>query len=252
MDLGLKDAVVLISGATGGIGSAICEAFLRENSIIVPLYRKAEKLDLLLSRLISCGLQPEHIFPQKTDLSNTASVESAVKNIISEFGRIDVLVNNAGHSTERPFLLLEEEEWDKEIDINLNNAARILRIVLKYMFIARKGSVINISSLLSQRFGRGVSAYAAAKAGLDRLTQALAQEVGPKGVRINSVCPGVIKTQMSKPLIDLMGTTIISQTPLRRFGRPEEIANAVLFLASETCSSFITGHLLRIDGGYGL
>jgi 3-oxoacyl-[acyl-carrier protein] reductase len=252
MELGLKDAIVMISGATGGIGSAICEAFLRENSIIIPLYRNAEKLHLLTSHLVSCGLKIENIFPQETDLGSTASIQSVVKNVISRFGRIDVLVNNAGHSTERPFLLLEEEEWDKEIDVNLNNTARILRIVLKYMFIARKGSVINISSLLAQRYGRGASAYAAAKAGLDRLTQVLAQEVGPKGVRVNSVCPGLIKTQMSKPLIDLMGTTIISQTPLQRFGKPEEIANAVLFLASENCSSFITGHLLRIDGGYGL
>lgn len=252
MDLGLKDKIVIISGATGGIGTAICNAFLNEGAIIIPLFRNEAKYEILSAYLNLQGFNADKIFPQKIDMSDSKSIENVVKNIKHNYKRIDVLINNAGKSTERPFLLLEEDEWENEIDVNLNNTARLLRVVLKQMFIAKCGAVVNITSLHSQRFGRGVSAYAAAKAGVDRLTQALALEVGSKGIRINSVCPGIIETQMSKPLIDRAGDFLISQTALNRFGKSEEVAQAVLFLASENASSFITGHSLRIDGGYGI
>jgi 3-oxoacyl-[acyl-carrier protein] reductase len=252
MDLELRGKVVMISGATGGIGSAICAAFLKESALIVPLYRNHSKYELLFEYLKKENLNVETIFPVETDLASSQSIEKAVKLVKERYGRIDILVNNAGASTERPFLMIEENEWEKEIDVNLNNTARLIRIVLKQMFIAKKGVVVNISSLLSQRFGRGVSAYAAAKAGIDRLTQALAMEVGIKGIRVNSVCPGIIETSMSKPLISRLGDNIIPQTALGRFGKPEEVAKAVLFLSSEITASYITGHLLRVDGGYGI
>ena len=252
MELGMENKVVVISGATGGIGAAICSAFLKEKSIIVPLYRNKAKYKALVGNLILGGADSSNIFPQESDLGNSKSIETGVKNVINRYGRIDILVNNAGHSTERPFLLLEEDEWEKEINVNLNNTARLIRVVLKQMFIAKKGAIVNVTSILSQRFGRGVSAYAAAKAGIDRLTQSLALEVGSRGIRVNSVCPGIVETPMSKPLIDRLGNNIIPQIALGRFGRPDEIAQSVLFLSSENAASYITGHLLKSDGGYGI
>ena len=145
--------------------------------------------------------------------------------------------------------MLEEDKWDKEINTNLNVTARILRVALKYMFRAKKGAIVNISSLMGHRFGRCVVAYSVAKAGLNRLTETLAQEIGHKNIRINSVCPGLIDTRMTKDVKERLGKLINEFTPLRRIGQAEEVANAVLFLASDTCSSFITGHKLNIDGG---
>jgi NAD(P)-dependent dehydrogenase (short-subunit alcohol dehydrogenase family) len=252
MDLGLQNEVVLISGSTGGIGTALCEAFLEEKAVIVPLYRNQAKYEILHQRLLSKGFSEERIFPQEVDLGSTRSVDAMVRNVKKQLGKIDVLVNNAGASFERPFLLLEEEDWNKGVDVNLNNTARLMRCVLKVMFIARKGAVVNVSSLLSHRFGRGVTVYAASKAAVDRLTQALALEVGPKGIRINAVCPGLIDTRMSEPLMERYGDIINQHSALGRIGQPEEVAKAVLFLSSWKAASFITGHLLTVDGGQGI
>lgn len=252
MDLGLQNEVVLISGSTGGIGTAICEAFLEEDTFIVPLYRNLEKYEKLHKKLLSRGFRDDRIFAQNVDLGTNLSIDSMVRNVKKRFGKIDVLVNNAGASFERPFLLLEEEDWQKSIDVNLNNTARLLRSVLKLMFIARKGAVVNISSLLSYRFGRGVSAYAASKAAIDRLTQALALELGSKGIRINAVCPGIIHTFMTESLVERFGEIINQYSALGRIGKPEEVAKAVLFLSSNKAASFITGHLLTVDGGQGI
>jgi len=252
MHLDLQNEVVLISGSTGGIGTALCEAFLEEDAIVVPLYRNPEKYEILHQRLLSKGFRDDRIFAQNVDLGSNLSIDSMVRNVKKRFGKIDVLVNNAGASFERPFLLLEEKDWQKGIDVNLNNTARLLRSVLKLMFIARKGAVVNISSLLSHRYGRGVTVYAASKAAVDRLTQALALEVGLKGIRINAVCPGVIDTHMAEPLMERYGDKIKQHSALGRIGQPEEVAKAVLFLSSGKAASFITGHLLTIDGGQGI
>ncbi len=252
MDLGLQKKIVIISGATGAIGGELCRAFLDEGAIIVPLYRKEEKFRKLFEELKYLGLNTENIYPHETNFNSSEAVIKIAKYVISRYGSIDVLINNVGKSTERPFLMMEEAEWENEVNINLNITARMIRIVLKHMFIAKKGAIVNVSSLVSTRYGRGVTAYAAAKAGIDRMTQTIAQEVGPKGIRINAVCPGIIKTEMSKPVIDRSGEYILSETALNRFGNPGDVSGAVLFLASDKAASFITGRTVVVDGGLGL
>jgi 3-oxoacyl-[acyl-carrier protein] reductase len=250
MDLGLEDKVVVVTGATGGIGSAICEAFVRERSVLVPLYRTSlDKLRHLLEGARAGAVADDRIAPVEMELTDAESVSRGVEGILERFGRIDVLVNCAGFSHELPFLLTEQEQWEEVMDVNLSSVARLTRLIVKQMFRARSGSVVNVASVLGSRFGRGNVAYAVTKAGIIRFTQALAQEVGPRGVRVNAVCPGVIETSMSQNLTRRLDGRLRDMTPLGRVGQPQEVGPAVLFLASERTASFITGTTLVVDGG---
>ncbi|MEA3450791.1 MAG: SDR family oxidoreductase [Bacteroidota bacterium] len=251
MDLNLQNKIVVITGATGEIGSGICKSFIDEKAIVVPLYRNDEKLkDLMI--FLGVNEENEFFYPIKTDILDSKQVNESLKNVYKKYKRIDVLVNCAGFVSEMPFLMLEEDKWNEQIDVNLNSAAKMIRSVARYMFKAKSGSIVNISSLMGHRFGRGVPAYAVAKAALDRLTEVLAHEFGPKNIRVNSVCPGLIETKMSKNTEHRLGESINELTPLRRIGQIDEVAKAVLFLASNSCSSFITGQKLFVDGGLGL
>jgi 3-oxoacyl-[acyl-carrier protein] reductase len=253
MDLELQDKVVIVSGASGGIGMAICNEFLLEGSIVVALFRgKEEKLNELKEWATRNNIGEEKLFPLEMDISDEASVNAGIAVVMKQFGKIDVLVNCAGFSFERPFALTEDKEWDKIIEINLSATARLCRSVLKPMFRQKKGAIVNISSGLSARFGRGNVAYASAKAAVNRFSQALATEVGAKGIRVNVVCPGVVETKMSDALTTRLGDLLKELTPLARNGKPEEIAKPVVFLASEKAASYITGATLFVDGGSSL
>ncbi len=253
METGLEKEIVIVTGATGGIGTAICKEFMQEGSIVFAVYRgKIEKLHEVSNWLVENKKFKELFHPIEMDISSTDSVKIGIANIIQEFGKIDVLVNCAGFSLERPFLLTEEEDWNKVIDVNLSVAARLCRIVLKPMFKAKKGAVVNISSVLSSRFGRGDVAYSAAKAGMNRFTQALAMEVASKGIRINAICPGLIETKMSSSLNFRLDKVVNTMTPMQRIGKPEEVAKSVIFLASSKTASFITGTTLYVDGGISI
>jgi 3-oxoacyl-[acyl-carrier protein] reductase len=253
VDLELADRVVVVTGANGGIGEAVCRAFLREGSTVVPVYRgSVEKLRPLLDRACAEGMPADALAPAQIELSDAASSRSGVDAIVSRHGRIDVLVNCVGRALERPFLLTEQEEWDAILDVNLSSVARFTRLVVKRMFMARQGAVVNVSSVLGTRFGRGTVAYAVAKAGIIRLSQALALEVGSRGVRVNAVCPGVIETEMSRDLTRRFGAQLDELRPLRRSGRPDEVSHAVVFLASEKSASYITGSTVVVDGGLSI
>lgn len=253
MNLGLKNKIVVVTGSTGGIGEAICKAALQEEAIVVPLHRGSEsRLHALFDWIKENDISKENCQPQQLDLKESTKIPRVVNQIISKHGKIDVLVNCAGRSIEKPFLLHEDHDFNEMLQVNLINTAILTREVVKRMMKKRSGNIINISSILSHKFGRGVSAYAAAKAGMDRMTESLAAEMGKKGIRVNSVCPGVIETKMSSDLTLRMGDELIERTPLMRYGKPEDIANAVLFLASDKMAPFITGQRLDIDGGLGL
>ncbi len=253
MELELKDKVVLLTGANGGIGTAIAQEFLREGSQVFCFVRGgAERMEELTQWTEMQKISSSQLNCFNVDIGNTESVDEGIKKLIASTGRIDVLINNAGAAPEVPFMMMTDEEWHSTVDINFNFMASLTRKVCRHMLREKKGSIINISSVVSHSIGRGVAAYASAKAGMNRLTEILALELGRKGVRVNAVAPGAIETKMSHALMLRIGDKVIERTPLQRMGLPIEIAQAVLFLASDKTASFITGHILNVDGGVGL
>jgi 3-oxoacyl-[acyl-carrier protein] reductase len=253
MDLDLRDRVVVVTGATGGIGGAICRAFLQEGSRVIPVHRSSpDKLRPLTDWARTQDLADDALFPVQADLSDASSSRRGVDAVVERFGKIDVLVNCVGRGLELPFLLTEDEQWEQVLEVNLSSVARFTRLVVKRMFTARSGAVVNISSILGSRFGRGTVAYAVSKAGIIRFSQALALEVGSRGVRVNTVCPGVIETPMSRDLTQRFEQRLTDMMPLRRVGRPDEVSQIVVFLSSEKAASYITGTTVVVDGGMSI
>ena len=249
MKLKLENKHIVISGATGEIGRQICLDFALEGSIILPLYRSEEKKEKLLGWLRDNGINKNVVFPYKANLKSREDISTTVTKILREHKTIDVLVNCAGYAVEMPFLMLDDNQIEDQLNINYKAPIFLMKEILKPMFLNKGGSIINISSATASRFGRGVSVYGSAKAGLDRFTQIIAQEVGKKGIRVNSVSPGVIETEMSQDLIKRGKENIKEFTAMRRYGQTKDVSKAVLFLASDEVSGFITGHVMKVDGG---
>ena len=242
---------VLITGANGGIGSAITKAFLEEGAVVIAGYRgNIQKLDTLKSEVPN-SLHSK-IIPIQLDLNNLDQCKIELDNLISRIESIDILVNCAGTAVEKPFLLSDFEELDSQIQSNFLAPVKLTQLVLKNMLLKKKGCIVNISSIVSSRFGRGIVVYSSAKAAVDRFTKSLALEVGRKGIRVNAVCPGMIETKMTNMLQKNMPSELLKMSPITRPGQPFEIARAVLFLASENMSSYITGTTLVVDGGLSI
>ena len=240
----MKDKVVLITGASGGIGKAITKKFATAGAKVAlnDIAPAEENLKKLAEELGSRYFL--------ADVSKLEEVEKMVENIQKEFGRLDVLVNNAGITQDRTLAKMTKEEWQKVIDIDLTGVFNCSKAVLP-LIIANQGKIVNISSLVGQRGNFGQTNYAAAKAGIIGFTKALSKEVGRFGVTVNAIAPGFIETRLTENLPPELKETIKKFTPLGRFGKPEEIANLIFFLASEE-ASFITGAVINIDGGLPL
>lgn len=249
MLLGLENKVIVITGATGGIGRQICAEFLTEGAVVVCLYRNQDTMDGLMTWLHESGFNDYNTKGYKCDLSNMDQIKKAVKELQSDHGQIDALVNCAGSVIEYPFALLEEEHIDKMLEINLKSVMLVTQAVLRPMFRKKQGSIVNVSSIAAIKGGRGITAYVAAKAGVDAFSRALAIEVGKQGIRVNSVRPGVVETEMSKGLKKRAGAYIEENTILGRPAQPKEISKIVVFLASHEASSYITGASINVDGG---
>lgn len=252
MDLKLKGKRVLITGATGGIGREICKAFLLEKARVYCFYRDSDKMSEMIDWLHTQKTSHENLRGCLTDLSEQLSIEEGLRKMKKEFGGIDVFVNVVGQAVERPFLMTDPEDWDQAQEVNLNVAVRLSRLVVKPMMLARTGSIIFISSVVAWRYGRGVVAYASAKAALNRFAETLACEVGQKGIRVNLVCPGMTNTRMAEPMIRRHSDELKYHSALGRIGQPEEVAPSVLFLASDEVSSYISGQKIVVDGGASL
>ncbi len=248
MEMNLRDKVALVTGASSGIGLATVKALLREGVRVAAFYRDEAKGLQSLQTSLNDG----ELWTSSQDVSQPLCGPVMVNSTVERFGRVDILVNNAGLLIEKPFAITEEEEWESLFAVNLRAVASLCRAVMGPMFLQRSGAIVNISSLAASHLGRGVAAYASLKAGVDRLTQILAQETARKGVRVNAIAPGVIRSAMSESLMQRSSQPLLDRIPMRRVGLPEEVAAAVLFLASETMASYITGHVLTIDGGIGL
>jgi len=240
----MKEKVVLITGASGGIGKTIAKKFAEAQAKIA-LNDIAEAQEALKS--FSQEIGGKYFL---ADVSKLEEVEKMVQDIQKEFGRLDVLVNNAGITQDRTLAKMTKEEWQKVIDIDLTGVFNCSKAALP-LIIANQGKIVNISSLVGQRGNFGQTNYAAAKAGIIGFTKALSKEVGRFGVTVNAIAPGFIETRLTENLPPELKETIKKFTPLGRFGKPEEVASLVFFLASQE-ANFITGTVVNIDGGLPL
>tara|TARA_B110000305_G_scaffold137228_1_gene153168 strand:- start:198 stop:953 length:756 start_codon:yes stop_codon:yes gene_type:complete len=249
MNLNLENQVVIITGATGGIGGEIAIEFLKEKSIVICLYRNEFKMEKFKSELAEKNISIKNLHGYKCDLLDYIEISNTIKKVYNKFKKINVLTNCAGFTKEYPFALLNESEISHTIDINLKSPMMITHAILKIMFKQKSGSIINISSISAVKKGRGIVAYATAKSGIENFTRTLAYEVGRKNIRVNCIRPGVIETNMSGPIMNRIKDQIKEITSLGRFGQTKEISKMTTFLASDVTSSYITGECITIDGG---
>ncbi len=235
---------VLITGASGGIGSAAAEAFAKAGYNVILNYNKNK----LRAQALAEKLEENYgvdCLSYGCDISDS----EAVKKMFSEIGDIDVLVNNAGISQQKLFTDITDEDWRKMISVNLDGVFYCAREALRGMIRKKSGSIINISSMWGEAGASCEVHYSASKSAVIGLTKALAKEVAPSNIRVNCVTPGVIDTEMMSSFSDEDKANLIEETPLMRLGAPEDIANAVLFLAGDK-AGFITGQVLGVNGGF--
>lgn len=238
---------VLITGASRGIGRACAILFAKSNYNVLINYNKSEELAIkLCSDLKKEGYNVD-IF--KADISNRFEANSLVNYCIGKFGKIDVLINNAGISQSKLFTEITDDDWNNMMGINLNGIFYTTQKSLQYMLPECSGKIINISSIWGISGGSYEVHYSASKAAVIGLTKALAKELGPSNIQVNCIAPGVIQTDMLNDIDDDILNTLKEETPLMRLGTPEDIAHCALFLASDK-SNFITGQIISPNGGF--
>jgi 3-oxoacyl-[acyl-carrier protein] reductase len=238
-----KSAVV--TGAAVGIGKAISQAFAGEGACVAACDLDAENAEKTAEEIRSGGGEAS---AYRTDVSDWKSVTEAVEKILEEFGNIDILVNNAGITRDNLIIRMSDEEWDDVLRVNLKGVFHFTKAVASSMLRQRSGKIISISSVVGIMGNAGQANYAASKAGIIGLTKALAREFAPRGINVNAIAPGFIKTRMTEALTRQQTDSLLSRIPFARLGEPEDVAKAALFLASDL-SDYITGQVLVVDGG---
>ena len=242
----LTGKVALITGATRGIGRAIALRFAAEGADVAFTYRsQAEAAETLAAEIEAMGVKAKSY---QSDASDFAAAHEIADDVKAVFGRIDVLVNNAGITKDGLMMRMDEQQWDAVIDTNLKSAYNFIHACTPVMARQRGGSIINMSSVVGLSGNAGQCNYAASKAGLVGLAKSIAKELGPRGVRANCIAPGFIATDMTEGLPEDIRKEWEKQIPLRRGGTPEDVAGVALFLASDM-SSYVTGQVINCCGG---
>ncbi len=240
------DKNVIITGASRGIGRGIAKAFAKEGANVAFTYNaSAEAAKELVKELSAYGIKA------KGYQSNAADFEAAqelVKNVLEDFGSIDVLINNAGITKDNLLMRISEEDFDKVMEVNLKSVFNLTKAVIRPMMKQRKGSIINMSSVVGLKGNAGQANYAASKAGILGFTKSVALELGSRNIRCNAIAPGFIETEMTAKLDEKQVEEWRKTIPLKRGGTPEDVANTCLFLASDM-SDYITGQTISVDGG---
>lgn len=239
----------LITGGTAGIGKAIALLFVQNGANVSIWGTNRERAEQTVQELEAAKIDSnQKIQMQLVNVAKTADVEQAIGSLLTAFGKVDILVNNAGITRDNLLMKMSEEDWDEVLATNLKSVYNTCRALCRSMMKARSGSIINISSVIGLTGNAGQVNYASSKAGMIAFTKSLAKELASRNVRVNSVAPGYIETQMTESLPPAVKEAILSKIPLGRIGQPSDIAQAVLFLGSDL-SGYITGQVLTVDGG---
>jgi len=247
-DRELDGRVALVTGGSRGIGAAVCaELGAAGARVVVNYVRDAAAAERVCDDVRAAGGEAVAL---AGDVSTPAGAQALVDGVEQDVGEIDVLVNNAGITRDNLIMKLSEDDWRQVIDTNLAGAFFTCRAVARPMLKRRRGAIVNMSSVVGVHGNPGQTNYAASKAGLIGLTKALAKELGGRGIRVNAIAPGYIETELTDALPEEARAEILRSTPLRRLGRPADVAAAVRFLASDA-AAFVTGDVLAVDGGLG-
>ena len=245
MKIDLSGKIALVTGGSRGIGLAIAKALREAGARVAIMARDSERLEAAAAQLGDATL------PVAVDVADSYRVAEAVSRVEQELGPIDILVNNAGLTRDGVLVRMGESDWDAVMDTNLKGAFNTIKAVTRGMMKRRSGRVINITSVVGLRGNRGQANYAASKAGLVGLTKSVAKELGSRNVLVNAVAPGFIETDLTRELPKAARESLLQQIPLGKLGSATDVANVVLFLASDL-AGYITGQVLAVDGGMAM
>ena len=240
----LQDKVAIITGAARGIGQGAAEVFCREGATVI-IWDLLDEGETTAQTLRDQGFRCEFMHVSTTDVPG---IEAAARDIVERYGRIDILINNAGITRNKTLLKMSFGEWQQVIDVNLTGVFNCTKVIAPYMVEQKYGRIICTSSIVGVHGAFGQTNYAAAKAGIIGMVRSWAKELGPKGITANAVAPGYIRTPMTDAMPDEVKNQAIATIPARRIGEPSDIAYAYLYLASDE-ASFVNGHVLAVNGG---
>ena len=243
--MSLDGKVAIITGGSRGIGKAIAHSFCRAGAHIMICSRSANSINQTAETLVSQGYS---VLAIQADVSSKSDVEVLVEKTLSEFGQVDILINNAGITRDTLLMRMKDDDWETVIQTNLTGAAYCTRAVIRSMIRQKEGCIINISSIVGIVGNAGQANYAAAKAGMIGLTKSVAKEVANRGIRVNAIAPGFITTDMTAKFSEENRQKILDLIPMRSFGSVEDVAEVSKFLASSS-AQYITGQVIQVDGG---
>lgn len=241
----LQGKIALVTGASRGIGQAVAQTLIRAGAVVIGTATTEEGAASIQESLAGGAAQGRGV---RLDVNDPAAIESLVGSIEADFGPITVLVNNAGITRDQLLMRMKEEDWDAVLDTNLRSVFRMSKAALRGMMKARWGRVVSISSVVGSVGAGGQTNYAAAKAGMEGFTRALAREVGSRNITVNCIAPGFIDTDMTAGLAEDYRAKLLAQIPLNRLGHAQDVADAVAFLVSDR-AAYITGSTLHVNGG---